>query len=46
MEHLVRLRPDTEILTIVMLPAEDTMEMSEEQKNIADLVMLTDIKAL
>jgi len=45
-EHLVRLRPDTEILTIVMLPAEDTGEMSEEQKDIADLLVLTDIEAL
>ena len=30
-EHLVRLRPGTEILTVVILPAEDTKEMSEEQ---------------
>jgi len=45
-EHLSRLRPETEILTIVILPAEDTKEISEEQKNIADLVVLTDIEAL
>jgi len=45
-EHLVRLRPETEILTIVILPAEHTQEITEEQRNIADLVVLTDIEAL
>jgi hypothetical protein len=29
-----------------MLPAEETQEITEEQKNIADLVVLTDIEAL
>jgi len=45
-EHLMRLTPGTEILTVVILPAEDTKEMSEEQKNIADLVVLTDVETL
>jgi len=45
-EHLTRLRPDTEILNIVILPSEQTHEVSEEQKNIADLVVLTDLEAL
>ena len=30
-EPLMRLRPGTEIVTVVILPAEDTKEMSEEQ---------------
>ena len=45
-EHLTRLKPDTEILSIVILPLEQTHEVSEEQKNIADLLVLTDIEAL
>jgi len=45
-EHLARLRPETEILTVVILPAEETQQMNEEQRNIADLVVLTDIEAL
>jgi len=45
-EHLTRLKPDTEILSIVILPSEQTHEVSEEQKNIADLLVLTDIEAL
>jgi len=45
-EHLTRLRPETDILTVVILPAEETQEITEEQKHIADLVVLTDIEAL
>jgi len=45
-EHLVRLSPGTEILTVVILPVEDTKELSEEQRDVADLVVLTDVEAL
>jgi len=45
-EHLARLRPETEILTVVILPAEETQEITEEQHHIADLIVLTDVEAL
>jgi hypothetical protein len=45
-EHLARLRPAIEVVTIVMLSAEETQEITEDQKNIADRMVLTDIEAL
>jgi len=45
-EHMTRLRPEIEILTIVILPSAQTHEITQEQKDIADLVVLTDLEML
>jgi len=45
-EHLARLVPENDIFTVVILPSEETQVINEEQKGIADLIVLTDIEAL
>jgi len=45
-EHIERYAPGTDILTVVILPAEQLDSLNEEQLNIGDLVALTDINAL
>jgi len=45
-EHLERYLPGTEALTVVILPSEDLDALNDEQKDIGDLVALTDINQL
>jgi len=45
-EHLNKYAPNSDILTIVILPAEDLENLNSEQMNIGDLVVLTDIESL
>jgi len=45
-EHVERYAPNCEILTVVILPAEDLDNLNSEQINIGDLVVLTDIESL
>lgn len=45
-EHLAQYAPGVDVLTVVILPAEDTSSLNQEQINIGDLVALTDLDAL
>ena len=45
-EHLEQYAPGIDVLTVVILPAEDMSGLNQEQVNIGDLIALTDIDAL
>jgi len=45
-EHLQRYAPGVDLLTVVILPSEQLDALNDEQKNIGDLVALTDLDAL
>jgi len=45
-EHLANYAPHSKILTVVILPSDDQHHLDDEQKGIADLVVLTNVEAL
>lgn len=45
-EHFLRYAPGVDLLTVVILPSENLDSLNDEQKNIGDLVALTDLDAL
>lgn len=47
MEHLQKIRPDTSVLTVVILPEEEPDKfVQEEHKDKADYLVLTDLEKL
>lgn len=45
-EHLKVYCPHAQVLTVAILPSDDTVRLAEEHLNVADLVVLTDVDAL
>lgn len=46
LEHLQIYKPGLDVLTVIVLPSEELDSLNEEQRNIGDLVVLTDINSL